>query len=397
MAMSAIIRTPFSDPTPPPASILPGNFGATGTPLPNGGYDTAVSLGNGEVLFFGGGAYGDLAEIYVPSGPDSGDFVLTGSLLVGRRGPILAALLPNGKVLVVGGMTPFGCAEFRLLEVEVYDPGTGPANGHFVTLNTSTSDPLDPASSPLAHAQDLDGSYTNLTSLADGRVLLWGGQSCDQTQTGYPPVCNPVSEIYDSSVGPNGTFTPTHAVIPFGQGSTATLLPNGQVLFAGGAIDMATGPVPSVAAGLYDPTNDSFASTGFLTTPRDGATAVLLSNNKGVLISGGRDDFNSITASAEIYDLGTGAFHLTAHPMTTARAGHSATLLSDGQHVLIVGSSWDDNTAELYDSDTDTFASTGSMTVARSTFTSTLLVGGAVLVVGNSDLNSDPSADLYMP
>jgi hypothetical protein len=38
------------------------------------------------------------------------------------------------------------------------------------------------------------------------------------------------------------------------------------------------------------------------------------------------------------------------------------------------------------------------MTVARSAFTSTLLVGGAVLVVGSPDLPGvDPSADLYMP
>jgi hypothetical protein len=249
----------------------------------------------------------------------------------------------------------------------------------------------------LAHAQDLDGSdYTNLTRLADGRILLWGGRSCDQLQT----VCNSVSEIYNSSVGPNGTFTPTQAVIPFGWGSTATLLPNGQVLFAGGEIETAnTGSVPSNAAGLYDPVADTFVSSSSMAVARDGATAVLLGNG-GVLISGGRDNSNSVVASAEIYDPSTGAFQPTAHPMTSARLGHTATLLADGQHVLIVGgqaATWLDS-AELYDATTDTFTSTGSMTVARSAFTSTLLVGGAVLVVGSPDLPGvDPSADLYMP
>jgi hypothetical protein len=388
--LTAAITRASSGPTEPATNILPGHFGATGTPLLNGGYDAAANLGNGEVLFLGGGTYGDRAEVYVPSGADSGDFVSTGSLVAGRRGP-LAALLPNGKVLVVGGNPDvFGCVGWWSLEVEIYDPGTGPANGHFVSLNPLPIDPLDPANSPL-HGT----GYTNLTRLADGRILLSGGQSCDQTQT----VCNPASEIYDSSVGPNGTFTPTSATIPFGQGSTATLLPNGQVLFAGGEIETATtAPVPSSAAGLYDPVADTFAATGSMIVARDGATAVLLPT-KGVLISGGRDNSNSIVASAEIYDPGTAAFHPTAHPMTTARLGHTATLLADGQHVLIVGgqaAAWL-ATAELYDSDADTFTSTGSMTVARSAFTSTLLVGGPVLVVGNSDLAPGYTADLYMP
>ena len=387
-----------SGPTPPATDILPGHFGATGTPLPNGGYDASSPLGNGQVLFLGGGAYGDRAEIYLPTGADSGDFVPTGNLLLGRRNP-LTALLPNGKVLIVGGSPEFGCVASWLNEVEIYDPGSGPTDGHFISLNSASGGVNDPALSPL-HGTD----YTHLTRLSDGRILLSGGQSCDAAQD----LCGPASEIYDSSVGQAGTFTPTAAAIPFGVGSMATLLPNGQVLFAGGEIDMATGPVASSAAGLYDPTNDTFASTGHMVSVRDGATAVALSNNGGVLISGGSDDFDSIVASAEIYNPATGTFSATAQPMSAPRLGHSATLLADGQQVLIVGgmTAFGDGTndpvwlasAELYDLDAGTFSATGSMTVMRQSFTSNLLVGGTVLVVGGftQDLAND-SADLYQP
>jgi hypothetical protein len=408
--MSLRINLPSLNPRQPVSNILPDHFGVPGVPSANGGYDTATNLGNGEVLFVGGGNLGDRATVYVASGSESADFVDTGSLLVGRRNP-LAALLPNNKVLIIGGGPVTGCVGHWFTEVEVYDPGSEPANGHFITLNTSTPpDPLDPATSPLAHAQDLENGrgYTNLTTLADGRILLWGGQFCGQTYTS-PSNCTPISEIYDSSVGPNGTFTATQAPIPFGQGSTATLLANGQVLFAGGGTETNTITLPSSDAGLYDPSNDSYVATSSLTTPRDGATAVLLGGGD-VLISGGSDDAGNVLASAEIYDPTASAFQPTTQPMTTVRLGHTATLLSDGQHVLIVGgqSTFGDSnnlptylaSAELYDVNTGIFSATaGSTTVTRWPFTSTLLIGGTVLVVGakaNSNI-SDYSADLYLP
>ena len=400
-------QTKPTNPRPLVNNILPGHFGAPGTmTLSNkhGGYDTATNLGNGNILFVGGGSFGNRAEVYVASGSQSGNFIGTGSLLVARRNS-LAALLPNGKVLIVGGGPVSGCVSTWNDEVEVYNPGTSPANGHFVSLDTLNPNTNAYDLSPLAHAPDLAfGGYSNLTTLADGRILLWGAQSCNDDQT----ICTPISEIYDSSQGPNGTFTATQATIPFGQGSTATPLPNGKVLFAGGGIPTITNTLPSNIAGLYNPSNDTFVSTGSLTTPRDGATAVLLSNNT-VLISGGTDDAGNVLANAEIYGISAGTFQANGPQMTVGRLGQTATLLSDGQHVLIVGglTAFGDNnnpavysaSAELYNVDTHTFTATGSMTVIRSNFTSTLLVGGTVLVVGSNfnQLNTVPSADLYLP
>src|SRR5205823_11552805 len=111
-------------------------------------------------------------------------------------------------------------------------------------------------------------------------------------------------------------------------GHTATLLPNGNVLVAGGGdID---GIHPS--AELYDPASGTWSATGSLATPRSGHTATLLPNGK-VLVAGGGD--GSILASAELYDPASGTWSATGR-VATARFGYTATLLPNGK-VLVAG------------------------------------------------------------
>lgn len=83
--------------------------------------------------------------------------------------------------------------------------------------------------------------------------------------------------------------------------------------------------------------------------------------------------------------------------LNTARSRHTATLLPDGQ-VLVVGGF---NTvlqasAELYNPDTNTWSSAGSLATARRHHTATLLTSGKVLVVGGGDgTNFLASAELH--
>src|SRR5262245_18157380 len=136
-------------------------------------------------------------------------------------------------------------------------------------------------------------------------------------------------------------------------------------------------------------TPGTFMPTGNMTTPRIFHTATLLLNGK-VLIAGGtfptRPGVSVGLASAEVFDPETGTFTATGN-MITGRLGHSSTLLHDGR-VLIVGGTSDSDfsdrlaTAEIYDPDTETFSSTGSMVTAQAGHTATLLNNGKVLIAG---------------
>ena len=108
---------------------------------------------------------------------------------------------------------------------------------------------------------------------------------------------------------------------------TANLLPNGKVLIAGGFAILTGWPVWA-SAELYDSATATFLKTGSMTTSRNSHTATLLPNGK-VLIAGG--DFSaggssgiSALASAELYDPATGTFAATG-AMAAARRSHTAT------------------------------------------------------------------------
>ena len=98
-------------------------------------------------------------------------------------------------------------------------------------------------------------------------------------------------ELYDPV---EGTWTATGSLNTAHFNHTATLLPNGKVLVAGGDIGLSI-------AELYDPAAGTWANTDSLNTGRKCHTATRLPNGK-VLVGGGTDISNNLLASAEIYD-----------------------------------------------------------------------------------------------
>src|SRR5437899_3667806 len=82
-------------------------------------------------------------------------------------------------------------------------------------------------------------------------------------------------------------------------------------------------------------TSQQVLATDPLSVPRRDHTATLLPNGT-VLIAGGLDANNGVVASAEVYDPSTNGFS-SVGDMRAARVGHTVTLLSDGRALVAGG------------------------------------------------------------
>ena len=153
---------------------------------------------------------------------------------------------------------------------------------------------------------------------------------------------------------------------------------------------MVNAAVPAVAG------TAAFSKTGSMNTARVGHSATLLANGQ-VLVAGGWNgsDVSPIFfSSAELYDPVKGKWSFTG-TMTLERTGQSAVLLQNGEVLVAGGDGETPSTAELYNPATGTWTATGSMTTKRSA-TLVLLPSGEVLAAGG-DNNRPDTAELYNP
>ena len=349
---------------------------------------TATLLQNGMVLVAGGeNSTGALAsaEIYNPA---TGTFTSTGSMGTARVGHT-ATLLQNGMVLIAGGND----ATVDLATAEIFDPATGmfaPTNGNMETARV--------------------GHTATLLNDGSGRVLVAGGGAIAPVVFfGFPGENDHGSasaELFDPS---SGEFTPAgNNMLARRIYHTATLLPNGDVLLAGGTNTSggsALGDLFSPATAMFTPT-----TTGG-TTDLHLATAVLQDGN-GLLTGGEFIEscgvaFPEIDDKAFLFDTSDTSFSATGR-MSNVRESHTATLLPGGE-VLIAGGFFNAGvcdsgrgplaheraSAELFSPVSGTFTPTGSMETARAGHTATLLGNGQVLVVGGSNGSGLNSAELF--
>ena len=184
------------------------------------------------------------AELYDPA---SGTWTATGSLATARDSHT-ATLLPNGKVLVAGGIaTAASLSRARNSTIRRAGPGRPPAaSPPHATITRRRCCPTARCSSQ---------AVMTTTALSRAR-----NSTIRRAGPGRPPAASP-----------------PHAI-----SHTATLLPNGKVLVAGGYDSSGT----LASAELYDPASGTWTATGSLATARVCHTATLLPNGK-VLVAGG--------------------------------------------------------------------------------------------------------------
>ena len=322
-----------------------GTFSATGSMGTARADHSATLLPSGKVLIAGGyeRALPDMilasAELYDPT---AGTFSPAGSMTT-PRARHSAVLLPDGRVLIVGGSGD--------LSAEIYDPAAGTFTA---TESTATQTYF----------------WNSAALLQDGRVFIAG---------------QPTAQIFDPVSG-KFSATAAYSMGPPDYLDAVTVLADGGVLVTG------------AYSQVYDPQNDRFTTAPGMNHPYDEYTVTLLIDGEVLLV--GNADNDGTPADAEVYDPAKPGF--TALPPAAYDHEYAAAaMLADGT-VLVTGGQLPggngENVSELY-APAGGFSNAGNMTWPRHEHTATLLADGTVLIAGGYDYwpGSTANAEVYRP
>jgi hypothetical protein len=339
----------------------------------------AVALNDGRVLVVGGAAFietragsgqagsdGAIAELWSPG---DARWRRTADLASGRMGHS-ATVLADGRVLVAGGVVGVGPQG----SAELWDPSTG--------CWTSAGSMVVPRTDHRAVA------------LADGRLLVVGGihtGNINDPSGTWTSIPVETAEIWSPATN-RWTAAGDHGRR---EAPTATLLADGRVLVAGGAVYGAA----TADAVVFDPRTSRWTPTGPMHSVRSLHAAARLADGR-VLVAGGSHDVEPrdcgeldgrppchFVGTAEIWDPRTGAWTPTDR-MTTARTGHSLVALAGGRVAALGGIDIESlgaemqKSVELFDPGTNAWTRGRSMLMARTTFDVVVLADGRLVVIG---------------
>ncbi len=340
-AMTTTTTTPANPPTiaptPAPLDVVSGRAAHTATTL----LDGSLLLAGGCVTDGCGTA---TAETFLVSADGAG--AIPGPTMSTPRDAHSATLLPDGRVLLVGGYAGEGQAP--LASVDVYDP---------VTQSILEVGSL--ATGRGGHAAALTG---------DGRVLVVGGWVGLRSFSASTELFDPDSRTL--SAGPD---------LPWAAGALeAVALGDGRVLVTGGQIEPA---VATDAAAVFDPATDTWTMVDALTTPRFKHASVLLDDGS-VLTLGGSSDDETLLATTEIFDPATGTFHAGPEMNESRYKLTGGAVAIDQRRVVVAGGG---RSVEVIDVGAGTSHVVATFPERGSFATLSLLGSGELLVLGGYD------------
>jgi hypothetical protein len=165
---------------------------------------------------------------------------------------------------------------------------------------------------------------------------------------------------------------------------TATVLPDGRVLIAGGCtLDGCGGTPAGGRTEIYDPRRQRFERGPAMVRARAGHTATALKDGRVLITGGYPDEGHPPMASIEVFDPASGRFTEVA-AMAAGRGAHTATRLGDGRVLIVGGVSGRAalSSVEIFDPGTNRITAAAALPTAKATHGAARLTDGRVLVAG---------------
>jgi hypothetical protein len=313
----------------------------------------AVLLGDGRVAVFGGfsdsGTVTGSIEVWDPA---SDAWTKSAAALSPPRARLTATRLSDGRVLLAGGETE-SATDIGVGAWEIWDPGT---DGII-------------ASGTLAERR----TRHRAVLLGNGKVLVAGGARTDSP--GAPNFSRATAELFDASL-PGSTATASMGVPR--AGLDATLLGDGRVLVTGGH-----GSDPR--AEVYDAPSAAWSFAGSMASARRDHAATLLLDGSVLVCGGGNYTADLwIPESRIFFPMQNMGDVRTLH--SAVRIGNGRVFVSGGEKPTTGGGTFFHNTAEFFNPASGSFLFPDLRTrVPRSGHTATLLANGEVLLVGGKN------------
>ncbi|GBF44274.1 hypothetical protein LPTSP2_35770 [Leptospira ellinghausenii] len=251
-----------------------------------------------------------------------------GPLLTTPRQLHKMTVLPNGDVLVVGGLSPF--SPFQSVSM--------------VELIHVTADPYSMTVETIGNLVDSRGKQSQVVSVIAGKVIITGGERSDVTgpnPTDYYARSIDSIEIYDISTKTLSTSS-TKVTKRFNHFTHA--LSNGEVLILGGISSRFDDNQPILRAQIYNPMTDTIRDHKNLLFGREWGSSFMFPYGKDQIIIAGGLEYRTVNGNTydtildtESWSESDHRFYLTGRSLNARWDGCEIQYSSTGGGMILGG------------------------------------------------------------